>query len=152
MLRLYPWLITIGFALAVASPARWHFIEHSGGVDSFPLSTYPMFSKPRPEHESFRYLVGIAPGGERQRIPSSKWSTGGWNQGRRQLDAILRSGPEPTMRLCAQVAEKLSRSNSPVGEVHILMGEYDLEQYFVTGNHEPLSEAIFAICFVKRAR
>ncbi|MDO5635082.1 MAG: hypothetical protein Q4G34_09480 [Micrococcus sp.] len=83
----------------VLSPLR-HYVKgplHGSGAakftrDSFPLSTYPMFSEDRGRSTSVAHVIGITDAGERV-IPLFKhFGPGGLNQVRKQVSRAVRRG------------------------------------------------------------
>jgi hypothetical protein len=118
--------------------------------DSFPLTTYPMFSQPRPETETVRYVFGVNAGGERVLVPSHYWTAGGFNQGSMQLGAIERRGKPALKDLCTQIAKRVEGRHEArlagVVEVVVARGRYAPNQVFRDGDPTPVREVVLARC------
>jgi hypothetical protein len=136
----------------VLSPIRRHWTE--GVLDSFPLSWYPMFRGTRPDIESVVYVSGRARDGSLHPIPYTYWASGGFNQGRNQLTAIVHEGKARVEVLCESIAEEVAKEHravdSEIVEVAILLGEFDRDRYFGEGIAEPDTLKAFDLCLVPR--
>lgn len=153
MNKLWGIFVSLAVGLAVLSPIR----EEWRGVrgDSFPLSWYPMFSRPRPDPESTNYLVGFEKDGTRHIILSALYVPGGMNQARRQLSVLV--GSKKTARATCEKAAKAVAKNSSgplsrVREIRVVRGYFHMKKYFGEGIRTPEREKVFARCAVKRNR
>lgn len=119
--------------------------------DSFPLSSYPMFSLKRSKRTRVTYLVGIDARGGRRLLPSTCFGAGGLNQVRRQLNRAVREGRADAV--CRSVASGPAlRKGGPfadVVEVQVITGAYRLADYFA-GTKAPASERVHASQPVRR--
>src|SRR3954449_7302753 len=86
------------FAALLLSPVR-HYVGPMKQVnkaknerDSFPLSTYPMFSADRQGRVTVPHVVGFTAAGERIIPHYSHFGAGGLNQVRRQISKAIREG------------------------------------------------------------
>ncbi len=143
-------LVTTTLVLgAVLAPGLQHFGEDPR--DSFPLSTYPMFSRARPDVERALYVRALGPEPPR-RVPYGVWSTGGWTTGWRQLQRTVRAGPEVARPFCDRMAARFAADHTGWGaEVHtlaIVHGRFELERYFAQGDKTPLDERVLLTCAV----
>jgi len=143
----------LGFTVAVLYPGHRSFNRHSG-PDGYPLSWYPMFSGKRDDTLKVTYMYALDAKGKRYTIPYNYWARGGFNQGRSQLRKAVRQGKKATIKKCEFVAERLAKKKSGwrsrVEKVRVAKGRFDVEQFFVEGNREPLRELIKAECPVVR--
>ncbi len=149
----YALLISLGLCVVVAQPVRRH-LGDAQVRDSFPLSTFPMFSKARPALEPATYLIALEGDGTRHFVRYTHWASGGWNQGRAQVHRYKKGragGPEA---LCELVAGSLSEVPSgwptQAVEVQMVWGEYDVERWFVEDYQLPAAETTLARCEVPR--
>jgi hypothetical protein len=143
----------VGFVVAVASPVERNFNRRSD-TDGYPLSWYPMFSGRRSDTLRVNYMYGLGAEGKRYKIRYNYWARGGFNQGRSQLAKALRKGRKATMAKCEAVAARLAKRKrgwpSRVQTVRVAKGRYDVNEFFVKGNREPMREIVKAECPVLR--
>ena len=76
-------LLSLLLSFALLSPLKKEWRGEDG--DSFPLSWYPMFSKPRPNLEGIAYMVGVLSDGSRRVIIANFFVRGPVNQARMQV-------------------------------------------------------------------
>lgn len=150
MSKTYASIVCLLISLAVLSPMRRHW--NPAIPDSFPLSWYPMFSGARPDIEQMAYVVGRSQGGETRVLPYTYWASGGFNQGRTQLNRIISQGRARVERLCVQIAQRVAdrERDDDLVEIAILMGEFDRDRYFGEGIHHPEQVRAFDTCPVLR--
>lgn len=132
-------------ALLVAHPVVWsaRLVDPDGRrVDSFPLSTYPMFANRPPAVQNINYV--IVRGGEAHgnRVPSWMWARGGMNQARGQINRAVGDmrrgeGRERLESLCdraaARVAKRQERDDKRFAgakTVAVVRSRYDVAAYF----------------------
>ncbi len=149
------WATILSILLTLAIMAPIHKGLRGARGDSFPLSWYPMFSRPRPALEPVDYVIGITADGERHIVHSKHHVRGTMNRARRQLTRLAkRSATART--LCEQVSEKFGRRRrgkiSELVQVRIVRGRFDLKQYFGAGHKAPVSEKIHWACQVPGRR
>ncbi len=118
--------------------------------DSFPLSWYPMFHRPRSGVEKHAYVVAIDGAGEERILPGRYWDKGGMNQQREHLAGVVRRGAAAATETCEAVARKLARRPSTWAIVEIRLGVFSLERWFGEGDRTPLNWATVARCPVVR--
>ncbi|TPV93078.1 MAG: hypothetical protein B7733_22370 [Myxococcales bacterium FL481] len=89
----------VGLVAAVAWPMTW-----DGTRDSFPLSSYPMFTKARSQVTSYS-MRAVSTGGQRKAIPPEFVSDGTEVMlAVATIRRAARGGPKTRGRLCARVA------------------------------------------------
>lgn len=153
MERAVPWgqrcvayLVGLGLPLAVLSPA-W-----SGAADSFPLSTYPMFARPRGQPTLYT-LVGLAAGGSERRLPPELVGTTEVLQAKVLIQRSVAAGAEAMAQLCQTTAARAA--NAPeladVQALAIVARRYDPVDYFVRGPF-PLEQETLLRCDLPQPR
>jgi len=142
-------MLTLGLVLAILAPIHPALRGQRG--DSFPLSWYPMFSRPRPALESVDYVIALTAAGERHIVHSKHHVRGAMNQARRQLNRLARRG-QHAQDLCEQVAQRFSQRRrgtmAEVVQIWFVRGKFDLHQYFTDGPEGPKREKIHWACQV----
>ena len=145
--RLVQWLgVAVGVAAvaAVLSPlAAMH-------DDSFPLSSYPMFARPRGPPTLYAVVARAGDGSERRLAPSWLGSSEVL-QAKVLIQRSVERGPEATRALCRSVAERIAAAPdaSDLRSVEIVRRRYDPVAYFVAGP-EPLEQERLERCPVPR--
>ena len=114
-------------------------------VDDFPLSYYPMFTKPRGPTTRVHHAVAVMSTGLSVNIPGRYAGPGGMNTQRRQMRKAVRKGKAD--KLAAQVAAALRNSRlehelRPV-RIDIVISTYDISEYF-HGRTEPVERVVKA--------
>jgi hypothetical protein len=140
MERARAYLISFVFAAAVALPALG-----SPRDDSFPLSTYPMFSGRQSAEADIPHAVAIAESGERRILPPSAILNDEVIQAFETLRQAIAQGPESTRTMCERIAERASRPGDLA--IEIVTDRYDAIRYF-EGHKEPLRSTVHASCEV----
>jgi hypothetical protein len=136
--------LSVGVILAMLSPAL-----RRPPVDSFPLSTYPMFASPRPPTSKITTLLGVTALGEREPLSPTLISGDSWvNLAVESVRAAKRGGPASRRALCRAVAERLAadpeRAGRYVGVVFVTE-VYDAPAYFF-GETTPSAVTVHAQC------
>lgn len=155
------------FAAVLLSPLR-HYAgplkkvsEAKIDEDSFPLSTYPMFSADRKGRIVIPHVVGFTAQGERVLPHYSHFGSGGLNQVRKQIARGVRQGKavEIAQQYADSLAEQQSRTRpsakhevaerrqreSEITTVAVVRARYVFDDYFA-GDIHPAAEAIHAEC------
>ena len=115
--------------------------------DSFPLSTYPMFSHPRDEVTPLQLTVAIAPDGTERRLPPRIVS--GTTEIIHAASTMRRAIDEGDADgLCAEIVDRLG-SETPGTRVEIRTQTYDVVGWF-DGDRAPRSTTVHARCEVVR--
>ncbi|WIM68061.1 hypothetical protein QP027_01290 [Corynebacterium breve] len=117
--------------------------------DSFPLSTYPMFSAYRRGRITVPHVIGITDTGERVNLHYSHFGLGGLNQTRRQLSKMLKKkrGVEVAQTYADALAVKPRSNERDVIEVHVVRSRFVFDDYF-NGDKSPQAESLHATCLV----
>jgi len=142
-----PYLISALFIGAVVSP----YLE-SEPKDSFPLSTYPMFSFQKDRKATLEHVVGLTPDGRELFIPPRLIANDEVLQARATIHRTVRRGRLATRKLCAEVAERLRGESGELGTVttvEVRRATYDSVEYF-TKHAPPTHSKVFARCPVTR--
>lgn len=146
--RIFGYLVFVALVAAVAYPVSW-----PRGRDSFPLSSYPMFSRKLPTAEfSLQYAVGVTGDGARRHLAPEFVANDEVLQARAVLGRAVRGGPKAVLRLCRRIAGRVVADSglSDVLHVHIVTGRHDAVAY-LTGRDRVGKEKLHGRCAVKRA-
>ncbi|REE03569.1 hypothetical protein [Citricoccus muralis] len=156
------WALAAGvaFAAVLLSPVRHYFNgKDKNEEDSFPLSTYPMFSDDRKDRTRIPHVAGFTADGDRMVPHYSHFGAGGLNQVRKQITRMVRQGRavEVAQRYADALAEQQRRTagqgTSPAAQrrrkeagivrVEIVRSRYFFDTYFA-GNTTPQMETVHA--------
>ena len=151
-----------GLAALTLSPLR-HYLGPPAQVakekhrrDSFPLSTFPMFSDDRRGRIVVPHVIGITADGRRVAPHHRHFGAGGLNQVRRQLARAVRQGRAGAVAqryadsLAAdRAAGRAERSpgERAITQVRVVRSRFLFDRY-APGSLEPHSEALAAECLV----
>lgn len=135
--RIAPYAVSLIVILAVLAP-----VFTSTRTDSFPLSNYPMFSGRKTAEASVPHAIAINGAGERRLLPPSAIFNDEVVQALETLRQAIAAGPEATLDLCRQAAE---RGAHPGETVQIVTDTFDGIRYF-EGDKTPLSSTVHATC------
>lgn len=144
--RCVAYLVGLGLPLAVLSPS-W-----SGLPDSFPLSTYPMFARPRGQ-PTLHTLIGLARDGSERRLSPDVVGSKEVLQAKVLIQRSVAAGPAAMAELCEASAARAARSAEPaeLQALAIVARRYDPVAYFVNGP-TPLEQQTLFRCEVPRPR
>jgi hypothetical protein len=140
--RVRAYLVGAVMVLAVAWPITW-----DSRRDSFPLSTYPMFSFPRQRAETLSSVVVQTPAGEIVRL-SSPLISGGSETTLASVTVInaINGGRDKTDELCREVAQRLTGSADHAGgEVLVVTERWDVVHY-LQGGRTPEKRTVHTTC------
>ncbi|WP_156832028.1 hypothetical protein [Yaniella halotolerans] len=162
----------VAFAGVLLAPLR-HYVGTPKQVrrakfkrDSFPLSTYPMFSTDRKGRIIVPHVVGITADGERICLHHRHYGAGGVNQVRKQVARGVRRGHAAAIAqryadsLAAEHRQGRLNGSSPgairrrreaaVVEVLVVRSRFIFDDYFATGEQPslPKEETVRARCVV----
>jgi hypothetical protein len=136
-------VVGLGTTALVLSPLG--AMEH----DSFPISSYPMFARPRGQPELFA-VVARAVDGSEVRVPASVVASSEPLQTKVLIQRSVEQGPEAMQALCRAVAARLAGGPGPrLRSVEIVRRRYDPIAYFTRGP-EPLEQQRLSSCRVPR--
>ncbi|SJM64178.1 hypothetical protein [Gulosibacter sp. 10] len=156
-------LLGLAFAAALLSPLRHYarpldeVAERKFARDSFPLSTYPMFSVDRKGRVVVPHVIGVTAHGERVVPHYRHYGSGGLNQVRKQVARALRRGraAEVAQRYADSLADSQARAAEAAGAasadeaaivtVAVVRSRFVFEDYFA-GRRLPDAESIRAEC------
>jgi hypothetical protein len=154
------WALAWGaaFAGALFAPLR-HYAGSKDEItrikterDSFPLSTYPMFTAYRQGHQVIPHVVGFTATGERVLLHYRHFGPGGLNQVRKQIDRAVRRGhaKQVAQQYADSLAEKPRRRERDVVEVAVVRSRFKFDDYFGAGSEsastDPQAENVHARC------
>lgn len=120
--------------------------------DSFPLSTFPMFSKSRPAFIALDHVVGIGTDGKRtEPIPPEVVFSSEVLQTKVAIRNTVRRGRRASRALCTEVRKRVAAMPdlSWVDWVEVRTDRYQVAGYF-TGAREPVWSRKHARCRVDR--
>jgi hypothetical protein len=139
-------VVGLGTSLAVLSP----LVAMDG--DSFPISSYPMFARPRGQPTLYA-AVGRAADGSEHRLPASAIGSSEVLQTKVLIQRSVERGPEATLALCQSIAQRIAGSPwaAALRSVEIVRRRYDPIAYFVTGP-EPIEQERLQTCKLPSAR
>lgn len=140
--RTYAYAVTILLALAILSP-----VLADSRSDSFPLSTFPMFSGRRSADVSISHVVGTTESGERVVLPPAALNTDEVVQAFETVRQAVAQGPASTQALCTEAAEWAADHREGLRSIAVVTDEFDAIAYF-DGDKDPQSTQTHATCQV----
>jgi hypothetical protein len=119
--------------------------------DSFPLSTFPMFSKARPAFITIGHVVGVGADKQMRPIPPEIVASGEVLQAKVAIRDTIRRGRRATVALCDQVRQRVAADPdfAWVERIEIRTDRYQVSGYF-TGARKPVSTRKHASCHVSK--
>jgi hypothetical protein len=145
--RLKRWVgiaIGLGATAAVLSPLA------AMDQDSFPISSYPMFARPRGQPDLYAVVARAADGRE-VRLPASVVASSEPLQTKVLIQRSVEQGPEAMQVLCRAVAARVVDHPEVLRSVEIVRRRFDPIAYFTRGP-EPIEQARLSSCRVPRAK
>ena len=115
------------------------------GRDSFPLSTFPMFSKARPPIVDIDHVIGIGADGSEEVVPPSLVMRGEVLQTKVAITQAIAN--RRAKLLCREVASRLAGLDRAVVRVEVRSDRYRVSGYFA-GDRRPLETRVHARCRV----
>lgn len=137
--RIYGGIVSALTLLAVASP----LIDDE---DGFPLSTFPMFSKARPEELTLAHVV-LVDGDRREPIAPGLVFSSEVLQTKVAIARAVRGGPKAALELCQKVAARLRAGGRARGAVEVRTDRFHVLTY-VDGDETPMKTHLHARCDV----
>jgi hypothetical protein len=118
--------------------------------DSFPLSTYPMFTNQNPPGVAIDHVVGVGDG-HSQAIPPGLVAGGEVLQAKAAITAQLTRGRPGAVALCRDVAQRVARDEdfAWVQQLEVRSDSYQVLGYF-SSTRRPLKSNVHARCKVER--
>ena len=148
MARLYAYSVTACVLLAIGFPAT-----RSLDADDYPLSTYPMFARPRGRIAEVASALAVSADGASAPVPPRYVANAEAMQAVSTLRRAVASGPRATAALCRTIAERVSRTGDAelraAVRVEIVSGRVDAIDYLAE-RAEPRSRRLHARCDVPR--
>jgi hypothetical protein len=128
MSRLLAYGFGLGMVALVAAPGFGDPTD-----DSYPLSTYPMFARPRGK-PLLSYVEGVT-ADEPVRLPPEIVAHNEIMQAVATVKRAVQGGPEALERLCTRIAADVAREAeyARVLEVRIVSARFDPVRYFTEG-------------------
>ena len=138
------YVVGVGLPLAVLSPI------FSGAGDSFPLSTYPMFSRARGQPTLYAVVAQMSDG-HQQRLSPELVGSKEVLQAKVLIQRSVDGGPETMAELCRDTAARVASAAAfgAARSVAIVRRQYDPIGYFTTGP-APIAEETLLECRVIR--
>jgi hypothetical protein len=138
-----------GVAVVLASAAP---LLRDARHDSYPLSTYPMFARTL-QRPQLTFADGLTRSGEARRLPPQLVANDEPMQAMRTLKLTANAGPEALARLCATIAERVTRDPryADVRRVRIGSARFDPLRYFEADAPAPDAQTLVE-CRVRRKR
>ncbi|WP_437726722.1 hypothetical protein [Sorangium sp. So ce861] len=141
----YAYGVTAGLVLLMLAP-----LFRRPPVDSFPLSTYPMFSWGRHDaRTTVERAVGVDSRGERRPIPPRLVGSEEVLQAKATLAHSIRQGARAARALCRGVAARVAEDDryADVVKVEIRTDTFDAVAFF-DGHETPIDSKLHASCKV----
>ena len=140
------WSYGLGAALIVALLLP---LAGDPRADSFPFSTYPMFSGRQSPEATIAHAVVIDADGERSTLPPVAVANDEVIQAFETLRQAVRQGPDATARLCARAADWYAGGHEGQARVEIVSDTFNAVAYF-EGEKQPVATEVHASCEVPR--
>ncbi|HEY5640602.1 MAG TPA: hypothetical protein VIW01_11185 [Dehalococcoidia bacterium] len=140
------WSYGLGAALIVAVLLP---LAGDPRADSFPFSTYPMFSGRQSSETTIPHAIVTDSDGERSVLPPVAVANDEVVQAFETLRQAVRQGPEATARLCARAADWYAGRGEGPATVEIVSDTYNAVAYF-EGDKQPVATEVHASCEVSR--
>src|SRR5690606_23790638 len=90
-------------SLVLLGAVAWPMFR-SPPADSYPLSSYPMFSRARPPFADIEHVVAVSRDGSRRPVPPSRVASGEVLQAKVAIARTLAGGRRAARALCTEVA------------------------------------------------
>lgn len=119
------------------------------GRDSFPLSTYPMFSRPKSATAEVYHVVAHSRERRHRPVPPSLVGTDEIMQAFQTIKLAIRSDEAPT--LCNEIATRVAEDPeyADIDRLEVRIDTFDTVGYFA-GDRRPRASDVVAVCPVLR--
>lgn len=146
MSRLRAYGLSAALLAVIAWPATWDY-----GEDSFPLSPYPMFAKPRAEVARVYTVLGVDALGTRHPLSPALIGDSTWvNLAAHRVQNAIVAGDDATRALCRDVAERVANEGaSELLTLEVVSESFHTVAYF-QGQTRPHRRRVHAACEVPR--
>ena len=137
-------------SLALVGAVLWP-LQQNKPEDSFPLSTYPMFSRKRPTELSLDHVVAVS-AARQEAVPPKLVASGEVLQAKATITQKLRRGRRGAEDLCRQVADRLRGEEDWrwANHVEVRSDRYLVLGYF-SGAKKPIWSRVHARCDLEEA-
>jgi hypothetical protein len=142
--RAWAYAFSAAVLLAVAWPLAWDARD-----DSFPLSTYPMFSGRQSSEANIAHVVGLTETGERVVLPPEAVANDEVIQAYETVRQAIAQGAEGTYALCAEAAAWAGDHRNSVVSVQVVTDRFDAVAYF-DGERAPEQSTVHTECGVSQ--
>ena len=147
--RIYAYALSAAIVVAVLWPITRHPDD-----DSFPLSTYPMFSRGRPSSEMIlAQALAVRDDGTRRPVPPHLVFNSEVLQSMTAIERAIYAGPGATDELCRAIAARAATSDEEAvrgaSQIELVSSRFDSLAYF-EGHTEPASRHVYGRCDVRR--
>jgi hypothetical protein len=115
--------------------------------DSFPFSTYPMFSGRQSPVADIPHVVGLTTDGERVVLPPEAVANDEVVQAFETVRQAIGQGAASTQALCEEAGAWAGAHRQDIRSVAVVTDTYDAVRYF-EGDKEPLSSRQHGACEV----
>lgn len=134
----------LAVVLVLLVPLAWPW-----GFDSFPVSSYPMFARPRAEIATVQTVVGVRETGERVTLSPELIGDTRWTNlaARLVLDAVT-AGADASARLCGRVAARVAAAREDLVALEVVTETFDSVAHLTEGA-PPISVRVHARCEVR---
>ena len=131
----------LAVVLVLLVPLAWPW-----GSDSFPVSSYPMFARPRAQVATVQTVVGVRETGERVTLSPALIGDTRWTNltARLVLDAV-KAGADESARLCGRVAARVADERQDLVAVEVVTETFDSIAHLTEGA-PPISVRVHARC------
>ena len=139
------WLVVALTSALILAP-----IVRRPPTDSFPLSTYPMFSFNRPRISASYSIVGLTDDAAVVRLsPRLVNGTVEVILAAAAVEEAIRAGGDAANELCGLAAARVADTDLPAVRLEVVTETYDTVAWF-SGEEEPLVREVHASCEVPR--
>jgi hypothetical protein len=144
--RIFAYVVSLGMLGATVAPGLGDPTD-----DSYPLSTYPMFARPKAK-TNIPFAEGIDDVGHAIRLGPEVIANDEAMQAVHTLRRAINGGPERLEQLCLRVAERTAADKrlERVVTVRLAEGQFDSIGYFL-GATEPETRTTHHECAVQRS-
>ncbi len=136
------WAAVVSLTLCLA--VLWPAVR---GTDGFPLSNYPMFSKPKSTRAKVFHVLGISAAGQHRPLPPLAVGTDEIMQAYQTVKLAIRGGPSSARALCAQAAARVLDDDelADITALQVRIDVFDAVEYW-RGERRPLQARVIAEC------
>lgn len=146
--RLHAYALSAAILAATAYP-----VLLDPNDDSFPLSTYPMFSRPKPREVAVTAAVALGDDGFERAVPPGYVANFEAMQALQTIRKSVRAGRESSRALCKAIAARLAADDDAdfarAKRVALVTSKVDAIAY-LGGDDTPISRRTHARCRIER--